>query len=299
LFGERLKLDILNMLYDISEDLVNTAKESDEGLESLKLNLLGTLAFDLVMSKDEFDKMEAGKLTEFIYHHVLDHYDSKNKAIAAKALPVIKDVFKNRGATMENILVPFTDGTKQIGVVANLKKSVETNNRELITAMEKMITLAIIDQQWKEHLRDMDDLKQSVQNAVYEQKDPLLIYKFEGFEAFKRFIGRVNSETISFLTKADIPVAQPESVQEAHAQKRQRYSEQKDESRSLLSGGNGASQETRQREEVKVMPAKSEKIAGRNDKVTVQYPDGRVLKDVKFKKVEDDINNGRCIVVSG
>ena len=300
LFGERLKLDILNMLYDISEDLVNTAKESEDGLESLKLNLLGTLAFDLVMSKDEFDKMDSVKLTEFIYHHVLDHYEAKNKAIAAKALPIIKDVYKNRGATMENILVPFTDGTKQIGVVSNLKKSVETGNRELIMAMEKMITLAIIDQQWKEHLRDMDDLKQSVQNAVYEQKDPLLIYKFEGFEAFKRFIGRVNNETISFLTKADIPTAQPESVQEAHTQKRQRYQEQKDESRSLLSAGsNGAGHETRQRDEVKVMPAKSEKIAGRNEKVTVQYPDGRVLKDVKFKKVEDDINSGKCIVING
>jgi preprotein translocase subunit SecA len=300
LFGERLKLDILNMLYDISEDLVNTAKETEEGLDGLKLNLLGTLAFDLTMSKDEFDKMDPANLTEFIYQHVLEHYESKNKSIADKALPIIKDVFKNRGATLENILVPFTDGVKQIGVVSNLKKSVETNNRELITAMEKMITLAIIDQQWKEHLRDMDDLKQSVQNAVYEQKDPLLIYKFEGFEAFKRFIGRVNNETISFLTKADTPAAQPESLQEAHAQKRQRYQEQKDESRSLLSGGSsGTGQETRQREEVKVMPAKSEKIAGRNDKVTVQYPDGKVLKDVKFKKVEDDINNGMCIVING
>ena len=297
LFGERLKLDILNMLYDTCEDLVNTAKEGD-GLENLKLNLLGTLSFDLVMSPDEFDKMKPLELTEFIYQHVLGHYESKNKTIAQKALPIIKDVFKNRGATMENILVPFTDGIKQIGVVANLRKSVETNNRELITAMEKMITLAIIDQQWKEHLRDMDDLKQSVQNAVYEQKDPLLIYKFEGFEAFKRFIGRVNNETISFLTKADIPTAQPEQVQEAHTQKRQRFQEQKDESRSLLSGG-GGNQETRQREEAKVMPAKSEKIAGRNDKVTVQYSDGRVVKDVKYKKVEDDIQSGKCIVIEG
>lgn len=298
LFGERLQLDIMNMLYDTTEDLVNSAKNGD-GIENLKLNLLSTLAFDLVISQDEYDKMDAAKLTDFVYQHVLNHYEAKNKAIAQKSLPVIKDVFKNRGATMENILVPFTDGTKQINVIANLKKSVETNNAELVKAMEKMITLAIIDQQWKEHLRDMDDLKQSVQNAVYEQKDPLLIYKFEGFEAFKRFIGRVNNETISFLSKADIPTAEPESVQEARAQKRQRFQEQKDESRSLLSGGGGNSgqQETRQREEVKVMPVKSEKIAGRNDKVTVQYPDGRVLKDVKFKKVEDDIQNGRCIVI--
>jgi preprotein translocase subunit SecA len=162
--------------------------------------------------------------------------------------------------------------------------------------MEKMITLAIIDQQWKEHLRDMDDLKQSVQNAVYEQKDPLLIYKFEGFEAFKRFIAKVNEETISFLMKAEIPTQDQEHVQEARAQKRQRYSEQKDESRSLLQGGGNAPAQQREVEQ-KVLPVKSEKVAGRNDKVTVQYPDGRVLKDVKYKKVEDDIKNGRCIVI--
>ena len=296
LFGERLQLDIMNMLYDTSEELVNSAKAGD-GFENFKLNLLSTLGFDLVMSQEEFDKMEPSKLTDFVYSHALKHYESKNKAIGQKALPVIKDVFKSRGATMENILVPFTDGTKQIGVVANLKKCVETNNAELVKAMEKMITLSIIDQQWKEHLRDMDDLKQSVQNAVYEQKDPLLVYKFEGFESFKRFIGRVNNESISFLNKADIPAAEPESVQEARSQKRQRFQEQKDESRSLLSGGGSQPNETRQQEPPKIMPMKSDKIAGRNDKVSVQYPDGRVLKDVKYKKVEDDIVNGRCIVI--
>ena len=197
------------MLYDTVEEMVNNAK-AGEGLEGFKLNLLSTFGFDLVMSEDEYNKMDASKLSEFVYQHVQQHYDAKNKAIAQKSLPVIRDVYKNRGATIENIVVPFTDGVKQIGVVANLKKSVETNNAELVKSMEKIITLSIIDQQWKEHLRDMDDLKQSVQNAVYEQKDPLLIYKFEGFEAFKRFIGRVNNETIGFLSKADIPAAEPE-----------------------------------------------------------------------------------------
>ena len=215
-------------------------------------------------------------------------------------MPVVKDVFKTRGATIQEILVPFTDGTKQIGVSANLKACVDTNNAELIKSMEKMITLAIIDQQWKEHLRDMDDLKQSVQNAVYEQKDPLLIYKFEGFEAFKRFIARVNEETVSFLMKADIPLREQEQVQEARTQKRVKLSEQKEESRSLLQGGGQQPQAPQQRPaEEKIMPVKSERVAGRNDKVTVQYPDGRVLKDVKYKKVEDDIQSGKCIVIEG
>ena len=167
--------------------------------------------------------------------------------------------------------------------------------------MEKMIALAIIDQLWKEHLREMDDLKQSVQNAVYEQKDPLLIYKFEGFELFKRFIAKVNEDTISFLLKADIPVQQPDQVQEARASRsRVRLNEQKEESRSLLSGGGerSAPAQTSRPPQEKIMPAKSEKVAGRNDRVSVQYPDGKVLRDVKYKKVEEDILNNRCIIIN-
>jgi preprotein translocase subunit SecA len=296
LFGERLQLDILNMLYDTCDDMVTNAK-SGESFDNFKVGILGTLGLDFSMTSEEFEKMDQAQVTEKLYTEALAHYETKNKAVAQRSLGIIQEIYKSRGATIENILVPFSDGTKQIGVSAPLKKSVETQNAELIRAMEKMITLAIIDQQWKEHLRDMDDLKQSVQNAVYEQKDPLLIYKFEGFEAFKRFIGRVNEETISFLMKAEIPTEEPERLQEARTNKRQRYSEQKDESRSLLQGGGGEQQPQQAQVEQKVMPVKSEKVAGRNDKVTVQYPDGRVLKDVKYKKVEDDIKNGRCLVI--
>lgn len=296
LFGERLQLDILTMLFDTCDDMVANAK-AGESLEAFKLNILSSLGFDFQVTADEIVKADQAELAERLYEDALNHYDHKNKAVAEKALPIVKDIFKTRGATIENILVPFTDGSKQIGVAADLKKCIQSNNAELIRAMEKMITLAIIDQQWKEHLRDMDDLKQSVQNAVYEQKDPLLIYKFEGFEAFKRFIGKVNSETVSFLMKADIPIQEPEQVQEARAQRsRVKLSEQKEESRSLLSGGGQAQGQQRPVEE-KVMPVRSEKIANRNDKVTVQYPDGRVLKDVKYKKVEEDIKAGRCIVI--
>jgi preprotein translocase subunit SecA len=296
LFGERLELDILTMLYDTCEDMVINAKNASD-YESLRLNALSTLALDYEISHETFDKLDQKKLTDDLYNKALAHYHKKNKMVAAKALPIVKDIFKTRGATVENILVPFTDGKKQVGVAANLAKTVETNNGELIKSMEKMIALAIIDQLWKEHLREMDDLKQSVQNAVYEQKDPLLIYKFEGFELFKRFIAKVNEETISFLLKADIPVQQPDQVQEARAQRsRVKLNEQKEESKSLLSGGERAPQPNRPPQE-KVMPVKSEKLAGRNDKVSVQYPDGKVLRDVKYKKVEDDILNNRCIII--
>ncbi|MFN5168246.1 MAG: preprotein translocase subunit SecA [Cyclobacteriaceae bacterium] len=297
LFGERLQLDILTMLNDTCEDIVANAKAA-ESVENFKFAVLGTLGFDYTISAEEFVKIDQTALSDKLYHHALDHYHTKNKQIADRSFPVVQDIYRSRGATIENILVPFSDGIKQIGVAANLKKCIETKNRELVTAMEKMITLAIIDQQWKEHLRDMDDLKQSVQNAVYEQKDPLLIYKFEGFEAFKRFIARVNEETTSFLFKAEIPVQQADEVQEARSQRRQKLSEQKEESRSLLSGSNGEAHPTQQPSREKVMPVHSERIAGRNDRVTVQYSDGRVEKDVKYKKVEEDIRAGRCIVIS-
>lgn len=297
LHGERLQLDILTMLFDTCDDLVANGK-AGENLENFKLNVVSVLGFDFEISADEFAKADQAIISERLYEQSLKHYDHKNHVAAEKAYPIVMDIYKTRGATIENILVPFTDGVKQIGVSANLKKCMETKNTELIKSMEKMITLAIIDQQWKEHLRDMDDLKQSVQNAVYEQKDPLLIYKFEGFEAFKRFISKVNEETISFLMKADIPIREADQVQEARQAKRQKLSEKKEESRSLLQGG-GQPQAPQRQVEEKVMPVKSEKVAGRNDKVSVQYPDGRVLKDVKFKKVEDDVKAGRCIVIEG
>jgi preprotein translocase subunit SecA len=278
--------------------MVASAK-AGESIENFKINVLSVLGFDFAITPEEFSKQDQAVISERLYEEALKHYQHKNKVAADKSFPIVMDIFKTRGGTIENILVPFTDGVKQIGVAANLKKCVDTKNTELIKAMEKMITLAIIDQQWKEHLRDMDDLKQSVQNAVYEQKDPLLIYKFEGFEAFKRFIAKVNEETISFLMKADVPVREPEQVQEARSQKRQRLSEKKEESKSLLQGGGSQPQGPERHVEEKVMPVKSEKIAGRNDKVTVQYPDGHVLKDVKYKKVEEDIKSGRCIVIEG
>lgn len=299
LFGERLELDILTMLFDTCEDMVINAKNASD-YESLRLNALSVLGIDYDISREEFDKMDQNRLTQNIYDKALQHYHHKNKMVADKAMPVVMDIFKTRGATVENILVPFTDGTKQIGVAANLAKCVDTHNSELVKSMEKMIALAIIDQLWKEHLREMDDLKQSVQNAVYEQKDPLLIYKFEGFELFKRFVAKVNEDTISFLLKADIPVQEPDQVQEARANRsRVRLNEQKEESRSLLSGGDApqAPPQANRPPQEKPMPMKSDKLAGRNDKVSVQYADGRVLRDVKYKKVEDDILNNRCIII--
>lgn len=294
LYGERLQLDIMNMLFDTCEDIILNSKGVDN-YESFKLTVLGVLGIDFEVSKEEFATTGEEVLTQKLYDEAYAAYKGKNHAIAQKALPIIKNISDTRGATIENVLIPFSDGKKQIGVAANLKRCVETENKEMITAMEKMITLAIIDQLWKDHLREMDDLKQSVQNAVYEQKDPLLIYKFEGFELFKRFIAKVNEDTISFLMKADLPVEDPSEVQEARQRSRQKLNEKKEESRSLLSGG-GQPAANRPPAE-KTMPIKSDKVFGRNDRVTVQYMDGSLKKDVKFKTVEADINENKCVLV--
>ena len=293
LLGERLQLDIMNMLYDTCEDIVGNSKGGSD-FDAFKLSSISTLGIDTKISEDHFNTTDENTLVNDLYDEAYESYQQKNKTIAERTLGFMKHIKKERGATINNVLLPFTDGKRQLGVAVNLEKTIETENAEMIKSMEKAITLGVIDLTWKEHLRDMDDLKQSVQNAVYEQKDPLLIYKFEAFEMFKIFLGRVNEETASFLTKAFIPSEDPNRVQEARSSKKESYSESKEESRSALAGR----QDTRNRPPAeKVAPVKSEKIYGRNDRISVQYTDGTVKKDVKFKSVEEDINSNKCVVL--
>jgi preprotein translocase subunit SecA len=261
------------------------------------------LGIDHPFSAEDLKSKETGVLTQQLFDAAYQHYVGKNETIVNKALPILKDVYTNRGATVKEIMVPISDGFKQIGVVVNLESVVKNEGRDLIRNIEKNVTLAIIDQNWKEHLRDMDDLKQSVQNAVYEQKDPLLIYKFEAFEMFKRFVGKLNEDTISFISKADLPAQDPNQVKAAQAPRREenQVKASKEEVGSSLNPGGGRQTATavanRTAPPQVVAPRKSEKVYGRNDKVSVQYPDGKVVKDVKFKSVEQDVISGKCVVI--
>lgn len=300
LFGERLQLDILNTLYDTCEDIVNNTQGN---LDGFKLTVIGTLGFEPSVSGEEFGKMNVSQLTGKLYNEAEKHYYGKSKRIAEKAFPVLQDVYQTRPG-IEEVVVPFTDGMRQIAVTANLKKVVDTQGRELVRAMEKITTLAFIDQEWKEHLREMDDLKQSVQNAVFEQKDPLLIYKFESVELFKRFVAKVNGDTISFLLKADIPVQDSDEVREARRQRQvqQKLKTTKEEAHSTLENNrppqpNQPAVAPPPPPVEKVAPMKSTKVANRNDIVTVQYMDGSVKKDVKYKKVEEDLRNNKCVLI--
>jgi preprotein translocase subunit SecA len=301
LFGERLQLDILNTLYDTCEDIVNNTQGN---LDGFKLTVIGTLGFEPAISEEEFNRLNVSQLTSKLYNQAEKHYYKKNQQIADKAFPVLNDVYQNRPG-IEEVVVPFTDGIRQISVVASLKKVVETQGKELVKAMEKSITLAIIDQEWKEHLRDMDDLKQSVQNAVFEQKDPLLVYKFESVELFKKFVAKVNGDTISFLLKADIPVQDSDEVREARRQRQvqqQKLQVTKEEVHSSLDAAQSPPSEnpmpaTPPPPVEKVAPIRSTKVANRNDLVSVQYRDGSIKKDVKFKKVEEDLRNNKCVLI--
>ena len=302
LMGERLELDILNVMYDVSEDIVLMGK-STEDVENLRMNIFSSLGIDHPFTIDDLKSKDSNVLTRELFDAAYKNYVSKNERILVKALPILKDVYTQRGATVKEILVPITDGVKQIGVVINLESAVKHEGSDLIRAIEKNVTLAIIDQNWKEHLRDMDDLKQSVQNAVYEQKDPLLIYKFEAFEMFKRFVGRLNEDTISFISKAELPTQDPSQVKAAQSQRRDdsNVKASKEEVGSSLNPGarrqSAAAVANRTEAPQVVAPRKSEKAYGRNDKVTVQYADGKLRKEVKYKSVEQDVAAGKCVVI--
>ena len=289
--GERLDVDILNMLFDTCEDIVLGTKES-ENYDDFRINTLTILGLDYnKLTKEEFLKNDSNSITENLYNDVIDNYDKKNNSIISAAMPIIKKIKKERGGVVKDVLIPFTDGSRQIGVSVNLEEVIENEGNNIIEEMQKIISLGMIDFNWKEHLREMDDLKQSVQSAVYEQKDPLVIYKFEGFELFKKFIAKVNQETVSFLTKCLIPVQNSNQVEEARSRaSKEKYETNKEESKSLLTGNRTSNPE-------KTQPIKSDKTYGRNSKVSVRYSDGSVKKDIKFKKVEGDINSEKCVII--
>lgn len=300
--GDRLELDILNILFDVCESLIEMGKSTDDP-ENLRMNIFTTLGVDYQISENDLKSKDTGKLTQELYTVAFENYIKKNRIISETALPIFKRVQEERGATVKDIMVPISDGLKQIGVVCNLDTTIQTEGRELIRSIEKNVSLAIIDQNWKEHLRDMDDLKQSVQNAVYEQKDPLLIYKFEAFEMFKRFIGKLNEDMVSFLSRADLPKQDPAQVQQAQthrAPEPKLQTSKADVASSLNPGANRAAaiaaQSGRPAPQV-VAPRKVEKTFGRNDKVAVQYTDGTKKTDVKFKSVEQDIADGKCVLI--
>ena len=263
IYGERLSIDVGNMLYDTCESIVQQHLETRDYAE-FQLELLRILAIECPVSEQEFMGGKEDAICEKVFTEAQRYYRHKSQLVIDKTRDFIRNVYENQGATIQNIVVPFTDGTKGIQVVANLKKCIESNGRELINSFEKSIISIMIDDAWKEHLREMDDLKQSVQNAVYEQKDPLLIYKFESFELFKKMLEATNREIISFLFKGVIPQQDPNQVREARPQPKQDMRNLR-LSKSDSPETNGGTTQGGPPAPPKVQPVRVEQKVGRND----------------------------------
>ncbi|MCB0820379.1 MAG: SEC-C domain-containing protein [Bacteroidetes bacterium] len=214
LYGDRLAVDIANMFMETCESLIEDYQPVRD-FEGFRLEVMRIFSVQTGITAESFQKDKAHDLSDLLFHEVTAAYKRKNDHIAHLAYPVIKKVYDEQGQQYENILIPITDGSKNIQLLVNLKKAVDSEGREVVRTMERMITLAMIDDSWKEHLRDMDELKQSVQHAVYEQKDPLLIYKLESFNLFKAMIGKVGREISSFLMKGSLPSGQGEQQTQA------------------------------------------------------------------------------------
>jgi preprotein translocase subunit SecA len=219
LFGERLAVDIDNAFYGVAAQLVAVHKDSND-LEGFKLGVIMNFGLDTSIGEEEFQKGNPTDLAEKLYQEAINNYNIKKQALMKESLPVFENVRKMQGAHINNVVVPFTDGKKGINVLVGLDKAIKSKGEEIVNALERTITLSVIDDTWKEHLRSMDDLKQSVQTAVYEQKDPLVIYKTTAFELFSNMTAELNKDIVSFLCDAGIPLAEQSApLKEARTEK--------------------------------------------------------------------------------
>ena len=258
LFGDRLSLDIANMLYDVADSIVYNFPHATQ-FEEFTFELYRVLGIESPVDEAEFSTLNKNVISDKVYNAVMTHYKHKNDRIIQKAYGQVKSVYENHNNTFENILFPLSDGVKEMQMVVSLKEAYETNGQALITAFERNVTLALIDDEWKEHLREMDELRTSVQQAVYEQKDPLIVYKLESFELFKSMLGRLNLQTVESLVKMDIAYEQ-ESIQSTN---RAAAIQNHYEKAQLGSGIEDA--EVLEEEVVKKQPIVVEPKIGRND----------------------------------
>jgi preprotein translocase subunit SecA len=279
--GERIKVDVANMIYDTIADLVE-AHQSTKDYEAFKLDFLLTFAFEPVMETTVFGTATLDDVSNEFFNQASAFYLEKAARISVAALPVFQQVYDDPSSTFDKILVPITDGKKALQVTSVLQEVLDTKGSSLISDIEKGISIAIIDDQWKEHLRSMDDLRQSVQGAVYEQKDPLLIYKFESFELFKGLISRVNQEIVSFLFRGNLPENNPSQVRRAPANgpKQPKLQEGRAGDAPQQSNRNAPQSPPRRTSPV----VNTGKDYGRNDAVTIRNTSTGEEQNVKYKK---------------
>ncbi|MBP9793082.1 MAG: preprotein translocase subunit SecA [Flavobacterium sp.] len=298
LHGERLKLDIANMIYDVCDAIVEKNKVSKD-FKNFEFELIRFLSITSPVSEADFARLTDMEITSKVYHAANEYYIAKNERDAKEAFPIIRNVFENPNNQFERIIVPFSDGIKTLNVVTDLPKAYESQGKQLVADFEKNITLAIVDEAWKKHLRKMDELKQSVQLAVHEQKDPLLIYKFEAFNLFKKMLDGINKEVISFLFKADLPLQN--NIQEAHEEvRREKYNEIKDEVLNMeeqAERNREAGNTQPQQHQVTETIVRDQPKINRNDNVTIKHVMSGKSETMKFKKAEAMLASGEWVLV--
>tara|TARA_B110000977_G_scaffold77008_1_gene103891 strand:+ start:908 stop:4276 length:3369 start_codon:yes stop_codon:yes gene_type:complete len=299
--GDRLKVDIANMLFEVCEKIVINNKQNDD-FKNFEFEIISNFSISAPVLEEEFSALEERALTDKLYDTVFNYYQQKTEINATLSFPVIKQVFENPNNKYEKIVVPFTDGEKTLKVVTHLETAYLTKGKNLIEDFERNISLAIIDETWKNHLRKMDELKQSVQLAVHEQKDPLLIYKFEAFELFQGMIIRLNKELISFLLKGSIPSNEDNSIKEAkRPKKKDILKTSKDDvlnTEELAAKRRAVGSEAGQqaRPTVETVVRNLPKI-GRNDRVTIKNVKTGESKILKYKQSEPHISSGQWVLI--
>ena len=223
LMGERIGVDITNMIYETAENIIAETRSMND-YEELQFETMQTFAIEVPFDEEEFNRTKRDVLSEKLAEAALESFKRRMDKLMQVADPVIQQVYETKGQMYENILIPITDGKKVYNIAVNLKAAAETHCKEVVKEFEKRMLLYVIDDEWKEHLRQLDDLKQSVQNASYEQKDPLLIYKLESFHIFKEMLDALNRRAIAILLRGQIHQQEPDRVQQAQQQRRQDYS---------------------------------------------------------------------------
>ncbi|GEP50554.1 protein translocase subunit SecA [Flavobacterium noncentrifugens] len=299
LHGERLKLDIANMMYDTCELIVSQNKAAND-FKNFEFELIRYFSITSPVTESEFSSINEIDLTGKVYKASMQYYTEKTERSAREAFPIIKNVYEEQNNQFERIVVPFTDGVKTLNVVTDLQKAYDSEGKQLVADFEKNITLAIVDEAWKKHLRKMDELKQSVQLAVHEQKDPLLIYKFEAFNLFSTMLNGVNKEVISFLFKGDLPQQNAPAIQEAkEVRQKEDYQTSKDE---ILNSDEAAAinreaGQTQQRQVTETIVRDMPKI-NRNDNVTIKHVMSGKTETMKYKKAESMLSTGEWVIVN-
>ena len=298
--GNKLKVDIANMIYQTVANIYDNSKINND-FKAFEFELIKCFSTTSPVTKDEFEKNNDAEIINKTYDVVLNFYKEKNKENSIKVFPIVKNVYENPQNKFERIVVPFSDGKKTMNIVTNLKDAYESNGQELINDFEKNISLAIIDDTWKTHLRKMDELKQAVQLAVHEQKDPLVIYKNEAYDLFESMINQLDIDILSFLFKGGLPSNNPNEIREdRQTRRKEKYNTSKEEvlnSDELANRNRQVGANVSQKQNIIETVVRENRKIGRNERVKIKNIQTGEVKEIKYKQAEPLISKGNWNII--